>query len=85
MHWLPSTCALHQGWKVLVDGQETETFKISGAMTGVSVKPGEHTVEFVYSPQGLKLGIVISAATVAGICGYVIVRKKRKKQLTQQK
>lgn len=74
-----------QGWKVLVDGQETETFKIGGAMTGVSVKPGEHTIEFVYSPQGLKLGIVISAATVAGICGYVIVRKKRKKQLMQQK
>lgn len=65
------------GWRILIDGEPAETYKVGGAMLAASIKPGEHTVELKYSPKGLKTGIIISAATAAGICGYVIYKKRK--------
>ena len=73
------------GWTVLIDGEKTETFEIGDAMIGVSIKPGEHTVEFVYSPKGLNYGAIISTATVAGICGYIVYTRRKSKRNLQRK
>ncbi len=52
-----------KGWKILVDGEETEYYAIGKAFIGVDMIPGIHTVEMIYIPVGLKLGIIISVAS----------------------
>ncbi len=55
------------GWSVYIDGEKTSSaniHSIGGALFGVDITAGEHTVEFKYVPQGLVLGILISVTTL---------------------
>ena len=49
-----------KGWKVYIDGERTETFKVLQAMLGVRVGSGEHDVRIEYTPEGFPLGVTIS-------------------------
>lgn len=53
------------GWKVFVDGKETETGDWMGAMISVPVSAGDHVVELYYRPQGVLLGTVVSFCSLA--------------------
>lgn len=64
------------GWKVYIDGEEAETFEIGGTMLGTTATAGEHEIEFVFTPSGLKYGAVISAASLIAFAGYLIYKKK---------
>nr|MDE6155231.1 YfhO family protein [Eubacterium sp.] len=78
---LYSSIPYDSGWSIYIDGEKAETFEIGNALLCTSIKPGEHTVEYVYKPRGLSVGIIISAASIAGICGYIVFEKvKRKKK-----
>lgn len=79
---LYSSIPYDEGWTVLIDGEKADTLKLGEAMLATTIKPGEHTIEYVYKPRGLNYGIIISAASIAGICGYLfVVIAKRKKEL----
>jgi uncharacterized membrane protein YfhO len=77
---LYSSIPYDSGWTILIDGEEAETFEIGDAMLGTTIKPGEHTVEYVYSPKGIKLGAVISVASAVGICCFIILKKRKSKE-----
>lgn len=79
--YLYSSIPYDEGWSIYIDGEKADTFKIGTAMLGASIKQGEHTVEYRYSPRGLKYGIIISAASFAGVCGYLIYTKLKKKEV----
>lgn len=79
--YLYSSIPYDEGWSIYIDGEKADTFKIGTAMLGTSIKQGEHTVEYRYSPRGLKYGIIISAASFAGVCGYLIYTKLKKKEV----
>ncbi len=64
-----------EGWTVKVDGEVVEKAKIGDALIGVPLSEGEHTVEFSYEPQGLKLGITISVFTLAMLIIFLILKK----------
>lgn len=64
-----------EGWSVKVDGTEVPLVKIGDALIGINLDEGEHTVEFSYEPQGLKLGITISTATLALLLIVLIIKK----------
>lgn len=49
------------GWKVLVDGQEVDTFRANYGFIGFKVSSGYHTIEASFSPAGLKTGTVLAA------------------------
>ena len=38
-----------KGWKVYIDGERTETFKVLQAMLGVKVCSGEHNIRIEYT------------------------------------
>lgn len=48
------------GWKIKVDGKETEAKVIGGALTGISLEAGTHQIEMKYTPAGLWAGSAIS-------------------------
>lgn len=72
------------GWKIYIDGLETETFKTGSSMLTAAVKPGEHEIVIKYTPGGLSYGIAISGTVLAGIAGYYIykaVKARKNKQI----
>lgn len=77
---LYSSIPYDEGWTVLIDGKKADTFKIGDAMLGAAITPGEHTVEYVYSPKGLNYGIAITVLTAAGLLGYYFYTNNKKKK-----
>lgn len=75
-----TTVPYDEGWKVLVDGEEVEYYAIGKAFIGVDMTPGTHTVEMIYIPVGLKLGIIISAGAWLILLLGVILYSKRAQQ-----
>ena len=70
-------------WHVFVDGQETEITLIGGAMVGVMLEEGSHTVTFRYENKAFQIGLtvsIVSTAVFACICGTYLYHKKKKKQ-----
>ncbi len=56
------------GWKVYIDGAEIQADQYhalgNGALLGVDITAGEHTVRFKYTPEGLIVGALISAVSL---------------------
>lgn len=66
-----------KGWKVLVDGKETEVNSLGKAFLCVDVSEGKHEIELEYCPEGFKEGIILTALgwlIFASIC----LRKRKK-------
>lgn len=81
---LYSSIPYDEGWSVYIDGEKAETFKIGDCQLGVMIKPGEHTVEYVYRPKMLSAGAGISAVTLLCTAAFLVFKiknSKKKKQL----
>lgn len=52
--------SFYPGWKALIDGKETLIYRTNYNFRGVFLPQGTHTVEFMYSPNSLKVGAIIS-------------------------
>lgn len=48
------------GWQAFVDGKRSEIFPAYDAFRGVLIPQGKHTVEFVYKPVSLTVGLLLS-------------------------
>ena len=67
-------------WNVYIDGEqvpEESIVKIGGALMGVKMEPGEHTVEFKYTPNGFLTGIIISIIGILLLVLMLIFKKKK--------
>ena len=53
-----------KGWKVFVDGIQTEAVSVNGGFLGLPLTAGNHAIELDYVTPGLKVGIGMSAAGV---------------------
>lgn len=53
-----------EGWKITVDGEETEYYTVGEGLMGLHLTAGEHTVEMEYTPPGFVPGAVLSAICV---------------------
>lgn len=48
------------GWSAYIDGEKTDTKTVGDAMLAVPIKSGHHKIELRYSPEGFKVGLIIS-------------------------
>lgn len=67
-----------EGWHVYVDGKKTDIFPVGDAVIGLEMAQGQHTVEFKYTPAGLKLGGAITIASLLGTACYAYISYTRK-------
>ncbi|MBU3978137.1 YfhO family protein, partial [Patescibacteria group bacterium] len=68
----------YPGWKAAIDGEDTKIYVANYAFRAVKVPQGEHRVEFYYSPESFKTGLILSAAALAGLMGFILsTRRKR--------
>ena len=67
-----------EGWTIKVDGKEVPYYAIGEAFIGVDMAPGEHTIEMMYVPKGLKEGLVITLVCgVLFLLGIINYNKKK--------
>jgi uncharacterized membrane protein YfhO len=62
--------AYYPGWKVLVDGDESDIVKVNDAFLGVYLESGEHQIEFAFSPVDFYVGATI---TLMFVCIVILV------------
>jgi hypothetical protein len=58
---------LSAGWRAWVDGEEARIWEVDLLFMGVAVPPGQHTVEFFYTPPRFVNGLGLSAAGLIGL------------------
>jgi hypothetical protein len=66
----------YPGWEARLDGRPVEMFPVYYNFRGIIVPPGRHTVEYVYFPQSLKLGLRIASVALfvsAFVCVYILM------------
>lgn len=64
------------GWKVFVDGVETEITEVKDTFLGVELTPGMHTIELRFMPQGLVLGGLITALSLAMLLAIWLITRR---------
>ncbi len=68
------------GWTVTVDGEKLESeelIAVGDALLGINLDKGSHTVEFEYTPQGLKIGICLTAVGALIVLLYVLIIRRK--------
>ena len=67
----------YPGWRARVDHQAAEIFQVNGAMRGVVVPKGTHTVTMRYRPTSVYLGAGLSLLGVAGALALALLARSR--------
>lgn len=65
------TDAFFPGWRATVDGSPATLLRVNTVFRGVAVPAGEHVVELRYQPESLRIGVVVSLATLAAFVACV--------------
>lgn len=72
-----------KGWKAYVDGEELPIIRADYILRGLQLPGGNHTVEFVFDPQTMKISNAISMASsialvlvLLGLIGWNFRKKK---------
>lgn len=71
----------YPGWQVLIDGKKQPLKKYLKVFRAVSVAPGEHRISFIYQPQSLRWGAVISLATLLIMLSLSLWKKRKQLRL----
>ena len=66
-----------EGWHIYIDGKEVKKINIGDCQLAAYVKKGSHRVTFKFIPEGLKAGVIVSAA--AWITVLLIIALKKTK------
>jgi hypothetical protein len=70
------------GWSALLDGQPTPLLRVNLAMRGIFLLPGSHRIVFSYEPPGWKIGIALSALSLALLVALLLAGWLRRRTLT---
>jgi uncharacterized membrane protein YfhO len=57
----------YPGWRAYIDGRLVETLRVDYNLRGVALPAGEHTVEFVFRPKSVFIGLGLSLVTLMGM------------------
>ncbi len=69
---------LADGWTARVDGRAEPVVAVDGALMGVFVPPGRHTVVLTYLPRSFEVGSAVSSgALVLAVLAVAFPRTRR--------
>ena len=71
-----TTIPYSTGWKVWVDGQEVETYKILDILLGFTISKGTHRIEYCYTTPFLLEGSLVSLASLLLLI-FILYRRKK--------
>ena len=67
----------HPGWRATVDGEPARILRANGLYRAVALSGGMHTVVFEYVPGSMRLGGVLSFASLGVLAGVCLARQRR--------
>ena len=73
-----TTIPYSTGWRVWVDGQEVETYKILDSLLGFAISKGTHHIEYRYTTPFLLEGSLVSIASLLLLILTLIKRRRKK-------
>lgn len=65
--------AYYPGWSVWVDHIPTTIYRANHAFRAVPLKQGSHHIEFIFQPDSLRLGMIVSVSTAILMVGLAII------------
>jgi hypothetical protein len=72
----------YPGWQALDNGRPVPMVRTDAILRGVYLETGSHTIELVYAPSTVQVGLIVSGATALALVGYtamcLIVRWRRR-------
>ena len=71
-----TTIPYSKGWKIWVNGQEVDTYKILDSLLGFTISKGTHRIEYRYTTPFLLEGSLVSLASLLLV---ILILYKRKK------
>lgn len=79
-----TSIAYDPGWKVTIDGKETELSTLSDGQISFKLTKGDHFIKMTYCPEGFKIGATLTIGsilfiTLLSIILYLIKKKKSTK------
>jgi len=75
--WVVVSETAWKGWRAVMDGKTIKLHFADRAFLGIHVPAGEHDIELSYQPKAVTNGGIVSIATVLGLVGGAMVRKKK--------
>jgi hypothetical protein len=73
----------YPGWSVRVDGQAAAARRQDGLFRAVDLPAGAHRVEWRFEPRSVRLGLIVSLATLAAALGYAVFARWRSARATR--
>ncbi|MBR3032714.1 MAG: YfhO family protein [Clostridiales bacterium] len=74
---LIATIPYENGWTATVDGEKVEISSYQDAFILLPMAPGTHTVELTFVPNGMGIGVIISALGVFFSVALIVVTRKK--------
>ena len=71
------TLPLDEGWAVTVDEAPAEPEQALDLLLAIRLPAGEHSVTLRYTPPGLKLGLALSALSLAATAAWALWRRRK--------
>ncbi|MBI2621379.1 MAG: YfhO family protein [Candidatus Levybacteria bacterium] len=66
----------YPGWKAFIDNKKTRILVADHAFRAIELPKGEHIVNFIYSPESVKVGFILFIFGIFGVLGLrYLVRK----------
>jgi hypothetical protein len=59
-----------RGWRAAVDGQPAEVLRANVAFRAVRLDAGRHSIDFVYRPRSVLLGLALTGLTLVGLLSW---------------
>lgn len=75
---LTLTDTYYPGWEARIDGKSVPIYKTVHALRNIKVSAGKHTVSFVYKPEIVKFGMIVSIISFIG-ASVALIHIHRKK------
>jgi uncharacterized membrane protein YfhO len=68
-----------KGWSVKVNGQQRPLSSIADGLISIDLTPGLHAIEFSFTPQGFREGLIATALSLVVLVVVVIIGWRRRK------
>ena len=65
-----------KGYSIQVNGKDTALYRVFGDLMAIPLNEGENQIQLTFIPQGLKMGILLSAFGVVVLAGFWLLMKR---------
>lgn len=73
-----TTIPRENGWTAYIDGKKCEiSTAVNGTLMCIKVPQGEHTITFEYFPEGLAVGLALTACGALLLAGMIVIRVRK--------